>query len=590
MIHASDMVDLPQAAHKPVLQPTPSVAEAAQEPGIRTAVVTDDHRLRTRALAIPGVYYHKGHRAYVIDNPGGREAQAIITLFPEALIAAPWLEEVRDAAYGTHRPHDYATSLDLRLDPGPLGEKSLYPYQDRDGGYLYAIMERDGGAHVGWDRGLGKTLISAAFIKKMSARRTLIVARNDAKEDPWLKELTGALPDHDIIVYPDSTKPARQRQALEVVARYPGEKLVFIIHYQAIRTIAGNKVVEHRDGTVDEYKGRGDGWKALGHWDLMVYDESHRLASYNPNSRKNTQEGRALSALRRHHVDKVVNLSGSAVMNHPDDLFGQLHLLYPERYAAKYADWNDRFVDHVREGMRKHVIGWRLDKLEDLRKELGVFMVYRNKLDVLEDLPPLIHQNIELDMLPEQRRVYEQVRDEYWAMLEGGGIVVKSSMDMLNKLRQVATAWPGVPSAKLDYLVEEINADDEQWGVFTWYKSPGRILAERLGDDAVVVDGDVSQKHRRELRSRHERGQAKVLIGSIATIGESLNLQYMHRGARLDRSYNPQQNGQTVDRLHRNGQVEPVTFLDLWTKDSVDLLRVKPRLSSKEHMRKVLFG
>lgn len=569
-----------------------------------TIELTKDHAKRAPALAVPGGYWSRAREAYCVDNPDARCAAAIMTLFPATLISNPELFDIRNEGYKDSRPYDFATPLGIRLNVGQLGDKTLYEWQDTDAGYLKAIMERDGGAHVGWDRGLGKTLISAAFIQSLGAERSLIVTRNGTQEAVWQAELAGkfdregnwvrgALQDtHEIVVYPDSTSATKQKKVLAYLKdRWkPGTPLVVIMHYQAIRTIAGDKVVKHRDGTTQVTKAGGNGWDKLGIWDLMVYDESHRLASYNPNSSKNTQEGRALSHLRRKLVKHAVNLSGSGVMNKPDDLFGQLNFLYPNIYRAKWADWNDRFVDYVMVGNRKRPIGWRLEKLPELHKELGVFMVYRNKSEVF-DLPELIHQHIELDLLPEQQRVYNAVRDEYWAKLEDGSVKADSAMDLMNKLRQIATAWPDVPSVKLDYAMAELEEDpDAQFVIYTWFKKPGRILAERLGPEAVVVDGDVSRRDREANLRAHAAGNARILIGSIEVIGESHNFQYCHEAIRLDRSYNPEKNGQTVDRQNRQGQQERVTFRDLWAKGTVDLLNVKPNLLSKESMRLALYG
>lgn len=144
---------------------------------------------------------------------------------------------------------------------------------------------------------------------------------------------------------------------------------------------------------------------------------------------------------------------------------------------------------------------------------------------------------------------------------------------------------------KLDFALHELEEEsDAQFVVFTWYKDPGKALAERLGDDVVVVDGDVPIRQRAELLARHRKGQARILVGSIATLGESHNFQYVHEGIRLDRDWNPQVNDQTTDRLYRDGQKHPVTFRDLWAKDTVDMLRVWPVLASKESLRRAIFG
>lgn len=551
-----------------------------------TIELTSDHRYRQKALAVPGAYWSRERNAYAVDNPTPRAAAAIIALFPEALVEQPELTGIRDRDYGDARPHDFATGLGIRLglEDGALGTKRLYDWQDVDAGYLRAILERDKGAFVGWDRGLGKTVITAAFIRKLNAQRTLVVARNDAKAPVWFAQLGEMLPDYDIVVLPNEAKKREKALYYIMDGRHffsPLKPLVLIVHYEALALIAGSK---------GDVKGRGTGWDKLGKWDLMAFDEGHRLASYNPNSKKNTQMGKALSRLRKHHVDMALNLTGSSIMNHPDDLFGQLHFLYPDIYRAKYADWHDRYVDTVFDGNRNVVIGFKHDKLPELRKELGVFMVYRTKDEVF-DLPPLIHQNIELDLYPEQRRVYDDMRDKFWAKLEEGGIKAVNPLAQMNLLRRIATYYPGVESAKLDFAYNELMEEpDEQFVVFTWYKEPGRALAERLGDEVVVVDGDVPVRHRAELLRKHEKGQARILVGSIATLGESLNLQYMHEAIRLDRDWNPQVNAQTIDRLYRHGQKSRVTLRDLWSKNTVDTLRVKPNLASKESLRRAVFG
>lgn len=569
------------------------VNEHAPAPGSahQRFVITDDHRYRTAALAVPGAMWSKTEQAYVVDNPTPRAAAAMIALFPHSLVKYPELTAIRDRDYGDARPHDFASELamSLELPAEELGGRVLYNYQDLDLGYLHAIARRDGGAFIGWDRGLGKTTATAAIIAKTEAQRSIIITRNDTKEAVWKDELSLLLPEHDLVVLPNEKKKrektlaslAEQWAFIEhggLMGGNPGKRpLVFIIHYEAIALIAGEK-------------GRGKGWDKLGRWDVMAYDEGHRLATYNPNSNRNTQMGRGLSKLRK-HVDLALNLTGSPVMNHPEDLFGQLHYLFPTVYKAKWRDWNNRFIDYVDDGHRRVPIGFKHEELPRLRQELGVFMVYRTKAEVFKDLPPLIHENLELDLYPRQREAYDDMLEQFWAVLEEGGLKAANALSQLNYLRRIATYVPGLPSVKLDYTLKEIEATpDEQFVVFTWYKEPGRALAEALGDEVVVVDGDVPIRHRPELLRRHKEGQARVLVGSIATLGESLNLQYAHNAIRLDRDWNPQKNAQTLDRLYRNGQQDTVVFQDLWAKETVDTLRVKPNLASKDSLRKAVFG
>lgn len=567
-----------------------------------SVVLSDAYMDRTKAHAVPGAYYSSERKAHVVTNPTARAARAAITLFPHVLIDNPELAEIAESDYGAAaRPEDYASKLRMTLGDVSLGPGTLHDWQDMDVAYLTAILEssdHESGVAMGWDRGLGKTAATAAIIQKLDIQRTVVVCRNDTKVSVWQRQLAeeaypgaskGWLPDWRIVVIPN---PKDQREKLLArIAEGEFDELpwVFVIHYQAIPLVAGDKTITHKDGKAIFRKGAGEGWSKLGRFGLQVYDESHRLANYNPNSGKNPQFGRGLAKMRR-NSDMAINLSGSLLTNRPEGMFGQLHHIQPKTYKAKWADWNDPFLDFVEVEGRRVCIGFQTDKLQHLRKELGVFMVYRKKEEVLESLPPLIHSNIMLPMLSDQKKAYEDVRDNTWATIENEGIVAANPMSYMHTLRRIATAWPGVGSAKLDYCVHELEAaPDEQFVVFTWYKEPGHLLAERLGDQVVVVDGDVAPKHRPELLRRHEAGHVRVLVGSIETLGESLNLQYMHEAIRLDRDWDPEKNGQTIDRLHRQGQQVRVTMHDLWTPHTVDTLKVWPNLRSKQIARKALF-
>lgn len=548
---------------------------------ISTVEVTDQHEQRAFALAVPGAYWHRQRQHYVVDNPTSRAARAILRLFPETVIEYPWLVQRAENDYGLAdaRPYDFASELGLHMEIDPFGDgKVLYDWQNTDAAYLAAIMERDGGAFVNWEPGLGKTICTAAFIRQFGWKRTLVVCRNDAKESVWRAQLEELLPEVGLVVIPNAK--AKREKCLAEVAAWPeyAKPLVFIIHYEALTVVAGDK-------------GKGDGWDALGEWDGLVYDEGHKLASLNPNQPgKNPQQHRALMKARK-HAKHAVNLTGSGIMNHEEDLFGQLHFISPKRYRAKWADWNDRYLDFIKIGKRRVCIGFQADKLPQLRKELGVFTVYRKKSEVFPDLPDPIIQNLKLDLLPKQRAAYDQLRDEGWATVEEQGLKASNPVALMTLLRQVATAYEDLPSIKLDVAMAELEElPDEQFVVFTWFKYPGRALAERYGDGVVVVDGDVPIARRPELLRRHERGLARILVGSIATLGESLNLQYCSEAIRLDRDWNPQRNKQTLDRLHRDGQLGRVTLRDLWAKDTVDLMRVYPRITGKESLRRALYG
>jgi hypothetical protein len=90
----------------------------------------------------------------------------ILRLFPELGVKHPELQERRDELLQDMRPFDNATPAGLRIE-APDVQRALqeegfdfYEFQSLDLGYIRAVLEHHGGAYIGWERGLGKTMAS----------------------------------------------------------------------------------------------------------------------------------------------------------------------------------------------------------------------------------------------------------------------------------------------------------------------------------------------------------------------------------------------------------------------------------------------
>jgi SNF2 family DNA or RNA helicase len=286
-------------------------------------------------------------------------------------------------------------------------------------------------------------------------------------------------------------------------------------------------------------------------------------------------------------------------MNRGDDLFGQLHYLFPQTYKAKWRDFCDRYLQYVETEHGPVCVGFKPERLDALRDELGVFMVYRTKDDEL-DLPERIIEDRYVDLSPSQRKAYDELVAQWWTQLDSGETIkAYNAISMLTRLRQVATGLSAAgtsvdDSTKLDFAQALIEDDpDEAYVVLSWYKAPVHELAERLtkaGVPAAIVDGDVPHGERAALVDAFQAGEGRVFLGTISTLGESVNLQRASRMILLDRSWNPAQNAQAMDRIYRIGQTKRVVVTNLIAKDTVDELRVQPVLASKDAIRQSVFG
>jgi SNF2 family DNA or RNA helicase len=105
-----------------------------------------------------------------------------------------------------------------------------------------------------------------------------------------------------------------------------------------------------------------------------------------------------------------------------------------------------------------------------------------------------------------------------------------------------------------------------------------------------VVTGDTAQSERADCFSAFTSGDARVLVGTLSTMGESVNLQTASNAVFLDRSWNPATNAQAADRIYRIGQTKPVTITHIVARDTVDELNVLPALQNKDALRRIILG
>lgn len=535
------------------------------------------------ARSIPGAFWSKEDGAWVVIDPVPRAAAVILRLFPDLAIAYPWLQDLRDELLQDVRPFDNATPLDIAVDCEQVRDQlagegfDLYRFQEIDLGYICAVLEQHGGAYIGWERGLGKTLATAAVVDELGLKKVLVVCPNTAKESVWASELARFLPSHNVVAI-RNTKNQRDRDlshAYELIQA--GRPTVLVVHYESLAII-------------DDTKRTAVTWRRFGDWELIAADEAHRLA--------NPKAG-FVRALKRLRTERKLALSGSIIQNHAEELFSPLQWLFPARYRSKWRDWNDRYLDYVENGYSRICIGVKPDCIEDMRQELGVFMVYRRKEDEL-DLPPKVEQTMLVDLSPPQRKAYDDLVTSCLTQLDDGTVIkAAEGLVLLTRLRQIASGLDALAenvtdSSKGDVALELIQDNvDEAFIVFTWYRANAIAIADRLeraGVGTFLVHGGVGHKKRAEYIERFQSGEGRVFVGTLATLSESVNLQRASQVVFIDRHWNPATNVQGQDRAYRMGQTKPVTITHLVARHTVDEYRVLPALANKEAIRRAILG
>lgn len=580
-------------------------------------LLTDDWNKRAAADAVPGSYWDSDLDSWVLDEVTPRAAAVALQLFPHLMFDHPELLEIRAELIRDASPIDYATpywkslpAAQRRTVGAPrveaamaerdwwwkqgVYEKGQPHYQLSDLNHCAAVLERDGGYILGWARGMGKTLGTAAMLDRFDTQAALVVAPNTAKQSTWAAELEWACPWLTVIVLGNLEKD-RVASLIRVQELYEaGTPFVLVAHYEGIVTVAGKKTHKTDRRTGREVKLKKpkmrEGWSKLGiHWDIKVADEGHRFS--NPD----TQQSKAWQKIK---ADQRLLLTGSSFQNKWEELFGQLHAVYPERYKYIARDWTARFLDYVENGYGRICVGILPERIEAMRDELGRFMVLREKVNLAQ------RTEVKVQLSDGQRQVYDDLAEFCMAELpDGSRLKTETGVSMLGRLRQAASGLNLLSkrvddSSKLDAAIATIQQrmpEGDDFVCFTWYKESAYALRDRLAEldiRSYVICGDTLQDERAlQIKAfQHPDCPVRVMIGTIATMGESINLQRANHVIRIDRSFNPALNQQAVDRVDRQGQTRDVYLTDIVAEDTVDAFVVMPTIINKEAMRAIVFG
>src|SRR6266513_2196591 len=304
-------------------------------------------------------------------------------------------------------------------------------------------------------------------------------------------------------------------------------------------------------------------------FDYVVLDEAQVVKN------AETESSKAVRLLRGRHRLAV---SGTLVENHLGELWTLFEFLNPGMLGAANAF--------------KVAGGSMRNPDEETRLLLGQalrpFILRRTKEQVARELPSKTEQTVYCELEPEQRKLYDELRQHYRDSLlrriETAGLA-KSKIQVLEallRLRQAA-CHPGLldskrssdSSAKLDVLLErlrEVLDEGHKALVFSQFTSLLKILRARLNQDGILyeyLDGATRDRQTPVERFQNDK-DCRLFLVSMRAGGLGLNLTAAEYVFILDPWWNPAVEAQAVDRAHRIGQTRPIFTYRLIARDTVE--------------------
>jgi SNF2 family DNA or RNA helicase len=228
------------------------------------------------------------------------------------------------------------------------------------------------------------------------------------------------------------------------------------------------------------------------------------------------------------------------------------------------------------------VVGYQ--NLEELTNNLDRFSYRILKKDCL-DLPEKIYIKRLVELTPEQRRVYDQLKTIALAVLEQGVVTAANALTQILRLQQVCSGFlktddgkfETIPSNKLNELMEALEEVDGKviiWANYTHdIYAIAKAIQKEYGEGTVrMYFGETKAEDRQQIVEDFQdpNNSVRFFVGQPRTGGYGLTLTEAKTVIYYSNSYDLEVRLQSEDRAHRIGQKNNVTYIDIVTEGTVD--------------------
>ena len=210
-----------------------------------------------------------------------------------------------------------------------------------------------------------------------------------------------------------------------------------------------------------------------------------------------------------------------------------------------------------------------------LKTRLESMMLRRRKADVRADLPPVILQDVPVELYGAQRRAYDDLwhdRESTIRQTKDGGDVTAALLGLITRLKLICNSADGV-SAKLDVL----EALSDGFGpsarvlVFSQFVKTLRLIADRLTAPNDFLIGSMTLSRRKAAIERFRYGPTpRILLVSLRAGGVGLNLGEATHVVMFDRWWNPAVERQAIYRAHRFDRKDALHVIRFLVKESIE--------------------
>lgn len=377
-------------------------------------------------------------------------------------------------------------------------------------------------------------------------------------------------------------------------------------------------------------------------WSAVIVDEGHRFLPTNssvPDKQSQTRAAAQRIPLVADGLRYV--LTGTPMRGKPLNIWGSFHWLDPVQYHA-YWSYVTRFWDVAQSDSGFGLdLEMNQDAVKQYTEDLDAMMLRRTKQEVAPFLPPKVYAGthldhedpdstvgVWLDMHPKQEKAYGQMVEEAVAQLDSGQLFANGMLAEMTRCKQMACAFgdvehvlkraPGLdfdewvatfsarfPSNKWDWIegfLEErgIWKPKQAWGenkviIGSWQSNLLRMFraqATKYGIPSLIITGAENTTARRESKAQFQApGGPRLFFLNTISGGTSLTLDAADDMIILDETWNPDDQTQLEDRIHRVSRPDhQATYWYLRSRGTIEEQIARANLGADSLQRQLMDG
>lgn len=421
-----------------------------------------------------------------------------------------------------------------------------FPMKPRDyqiEGITYMINH--GNCINGCECGTGKTMQSILYVEVLDLFPCLVICPSSVKSS-WLKEW----------------KQWNPNRTIHVIDSKDGENT----DWKADVTIINYDYLYKRGKSKEEIKLRYS--RSLSKkWGTVILDEIHLCK--NPKSLRS----RSVKKIVKKST-KVLALSGTLIMNRPQELINVLDILgrfkeiFPSLQYFLYRYCNAK---KTRFGLDCSGASYTLE----LNSIISHYCYFRkSKRDVLTELPDVINQTVNCPIT--NKKEYKQAEDDLITYLEGIDIEAAERALKAEHLVRISNLKRLSLEGKLNFIEQflkdwtESNEDDKII-VFGTLKEPLKQLYQKFKDESELVVGECSTEEKMNKVERWKK-EKQILFANTATLSTGVDgLQKVCSNMIfVEYPAGPTDLEQAISRLERMGQKNSINVYFLLSDETID--------------------